>query len=117
MKYYFDGGGTDGNGNSHIAVVDNNKGEIVNFEIHRALTNNLAEYLAGIIAAYLAPMGSKLVGDSQLVIKQIIGEWQVKDDKLKVPHQILTKLVNHKNLEIAWIGRNYNPAGLLLEGK
>jgi ribonuclease HI len=60
-------------------------------------TNNIAEYVAMIESLRTAKSMSfkklKIQSDSELVVKQMKGEYKVKDDNLKILHQEVKKLV------------------------
>ena len=74
------------------AVITDESGEVVH-EAHDTIgraTNNVAEYRALIFgierAAELGATELELVGDSELVVKQVRGEYRVKDAGLKPLH-------------------------------
>ena len=59
-------------------------------------TNNIAEYsglLAGLNRCQVLNIKMlKVYGDSNLVIKQVKGEWKVKNDKLRSLHKKIKKI-------------------------
>jgi ribonuclease HI len=77
-------------------------------------TNNVAEYVAAIRAlewlreqGYAGPVS--VVGDSQLVIRQMTGEYEVKADHLKDYHARLHQLVREfRSVEFRWVRREEN---------
>lgn len=77
-------------------------------------TNNVAEYVAAIRALeWLAAHGYhgdvNLVGDSQLVIRQMQGEYAVRKEHLKAYHQHLGQLVQKfRRVEFRWVPREQN---------
>ena len=77
-------------------------------------TNNVAEYTAAICALeWLAGegyAGSVLVlGDSQLVVRQINGEYEVRAEHLKAYHERLSALAKRfESAEFRWIPRSQN---------
>lgn len=76
-------------------------------------TNNVAEYEAAILALEKArELGATEVElrlDSELVAKQIKGEYRVKDPTLAKLHQRLKRLAGHFSiLEVTHVKRKYN---------
>ncbi len=76
-------------------------------------TNNEAEYVALISLLKVANLGGiknlKVFGDSQLVVKQIKGEWQVKAENLKPLFREARELTKKfKSFSIDWIRREEN---------
>jgi len=79
----------------------------------QGMTNNIAEYTALIRAmeAYSVlklPNYPLIQGDSQLVIKQVSGEWQVKSEGLMPLVEKASKLV--MGCKLQWIPREQNQA-------
>lgn len=79
-------------------------------------TNNVAEYSAVIIALFWLKNNAKKFDkisfylDSQLIVRQLNGEYKVKDEKLKELHNLVVnsiKLINAK-FEFVHIRRNEN---------
>ncbi len=93
LTVHVDGGSRGNPGPAAIAaVVSDENGEIVHEAketIGRA-TNNVAEYRALLLgierAKQLGATEVDLVGDSELIIKQVRGEYKVKDAGLKPLH-------------------------------
>ncbi len=77
-------------------------------------TNNVAEYVAAIRALeWLNGQGYQgaveLVGDSQLVIRQMLGEYRVLKEHLKAYHDRLTQLVRgFSHVDYRWVPREEN---------
>lgn len=77
-------------------------------------TNNVAEYIAAIRALeWLARHGFlgevTLFGDSQLVVRQMQGEYAVRAAHLKAYHELLTRLAHRfRKAEFRWIPRAEN---------
>ena len=88
-------------------------------------TNNEAEYqglLAGLKAARsLGIRKLKVEGDSQLIVRQILGEYKVRNARLKVLHaeamDLLLPGVNFDSFEIAHIERAKNSEADALANK
>jgi ribonuclease HI len=76
-------------------------------------TNNQAEY-GGLIlglekAVELGIKNLYIEGDSMLVIKQILGEWKVKEPTLKEMHALAKNLIkNFNNIGATHVRREYN---------
>ena len=93
LTVHVDGGARGNPGPAAIAaVVSDGDGQVLREEgrpIGRA-TNNVAEYRAVLLGIELASeLGAdelELVGDSELVVKQLRGEYRVKDQGLKPLH-------------------------------
>jgi ribonuclease HI len=77
-------------------------------------TNNVAEYVAAIRPLeWLVRQGYSgdvvLMGDSQLVIRQMRGEYAVRADHLKAYHAHLKKLAERfRHVEFRWVPREEN---------
>ncbi|MBL7170635.1 MAG: ribonuclease HI family protein [Candidatus Omnitrophica bacterium] len=89
MIVYIDGAsrGNPGQAGIGIAVYDGNKKPVRQFGYYLGtLTNNMAEYMAAIFAVMvLLELGAKSVtihSDSELLIRQLKGEYRVKNEKL-----------------------------------
>lgn len=119
LKVYFDGAsrGNPGKAGAGIVVI-NDRDEIVG-KICSYLgekTNNQAEYLAVLLALdYLQANDIndktiELIGDSQLVIKQLRGEYKIKNEKLKDLYwQIREHIVNSGfNIKFSHVKREKN---------
>ena len=77
-------------------------------------TNNVAEYVAAIRALeYVSSRGYQgrveVLGDSQLVIRQMQGEYEVRAEHLKAYHAHLTTLSRRfSQVEFRWLPREQN---------
>lgn len=92
----------------------------------RIRSNNVAEYQALILLLdhlrkrdqALAARGRyRIHGDSQLVVRQMVGEYRVTQLHLQMLHAKATDLAAVLDVEFRWIPRGENPAGRLLETK
>lgn len=125
IKLFFDGA-CSGNNTKHLvrkascawAIYDENdnliKSDSVRLEDSTSVTNNIAEWsglLFGLKYLHQEYMNYELqiYGDSQIVINQIIGEFQVKKDSLILlfneAKEILSKC---KAYNASWIPREQN---------
>jgi len=118
----FDGGcnNNPGSGGSGTVIYKNGKifAELAKYFDHT--TNNEAEYnglidgLEFLTTQYENPSeieSVKIEGDSQLVVKQVRGEWKVKAENLKPLHQRAQDLFKKlNNVEISHIPRKLNTA-------
>ena len=111
-----DGGARGNPGPAAIgAVASAPDGEVLErrgLAIGRA-TNNVAEYralLLGIeLAAELGAGEVELVGDSELIVKQVKGEYRVKDDTLQDLHrQVRGALEGFERWSIRHVRREHN---------
>jgi ribonuclease HI len=95
-------------------------------------TNNEAEYLA--LLRLLSILSSKMIGtegnmmhsvdqvrvcsDSELLVKQMSGEYQVREERLKELRRDAKELMDKMGVvRLEWVPREENLAGLWLEGK
>ncbi len=111
----FDGGSRGNPGPAAIAsVVSTPDGRIVEErgEAIGKATNNVAEYRALLLAIERArELGAReveLIGDSELVVRQVRGEYRVKDAGLRALHAAVTEAL--AGLE-RWSIRNVPRAG------
>ncbi len=98
LRVHVDGGARGNPGPAAIAaVISDADGEVID-EVSETIgraTNNVAEYRALILgidrARDLGATELELVGDSELVVKQVRGEYRVKDAGLKPLHSAAQK--------------------------
>lgn len=115
MRLYSDGGSRGNPGEAAIGFVIYDKNEVV-YEKARPIgiaTNNIAEYTAlleGLEALIcLGVQDVEAFLDSELVVKQIKGEYKVKNQELKVIFdRIKDKINNFKSFSINHVKRAYN---------
>ncbi len=113
---HFDGSSTPNPGTMSIGgVIEDNIGKTI-FEFSDTLgigTNNRAEYLAlKRVCKELVRIGAKraqIIGDSQLVVRQLNGEYKIKDKQLKkIANEIKQLLDNLDYHHIFWVDRSKN---------
>ncbi len=81
---------------------------------HERATNNVAEYVAAICALeWLARHGHtgelRVLGDSELVIKQMHGDYRVRAEHLLPYHERLVQLARgFRKVEFVWVPREEN---------
>jgi ribonuclease HI len=99
LSIYTDGGSRGNPGNSAIGIVilDNDKNIILNHKEFLGIgTNNQAEYKAIIKALNLAkqlnPKKLRFYSDSELVVKQLRGEYKINNPELKRLNEEVSKL-------------------------
>lgn len=116
LKIYIDGcsKGNPGEG-ACAAIIMNENGEIIAEEgrVLGTCTNNFAEYsslhLALSVARRYNAKRLKIYSDSQLLVKQYNGEYQIKDEKLKELMDIIKKEArNFETVEVNYIPRKQN---------
>jgi len=98
LRVNVDGGSRGNPGPAAIAaVVQDGNGEVVEerSEAIGTATNNVAEYRALLLgierAAALGARHLELIGDSELIVRQVNGEYKVKDEALRELHRQVQK--------------------------
>jgi ribonuclease HI len=98
VRVNVDGGSRGNPGPAAIAaVVQDGHGEVVEerSEAIGTATNNVAEYRALLLgierAAALGARRLELIGDSELIVRQVNGEYKVKDEALRELHRQVRK--------------------------
>ena len=115
-ELYFDGGAVPNpgaGGGGAVLYKDNTETDAISVFIGENETNNTCEYTALIKGLELAIENSitdlKIKGDSQLVIKQMKCEYQVKAEHMKILHKKATELAEKlNNVEYIHIKREFN---------
>jgi ribonuclease HI len=113
-----DGGARGNPGPAAIAAVASTAEGAVVAERGEAIgetTNNVAEYRALLLGIELAraldATELELVGDSQLVVRQVQGAYKVKQEHLRPLHaQVLRELMDFEEWSIRHVGRDENAA-------
>jgi ribonuclease HI len=82
-------------------------------------TNNVAEW-SGLLWAVIWARDNghdqiRLIGDSQLVVKQARGEWRAKDPLLNDMREEFRGIAKNMELDITHVLRDMNLAGVYLE--
>jgi len=116
LEGYFDGSASPNPGLMSVGFCIKNKLGHIIVEDRANLqegTNNQAEYLGLIMLLKrlitYKPEHVKIMGDSQLVIKQLKGEWKIKKPELKdLYNQTYTLLEKLKRYELVWVKRELN---------
>jgi ribonuclease HI len=85
-------------------------------------TNNIAEYTAAIIgleqAVTLGAVSVKLLADSELLVKQVNGQYKVKNEGLKPLHGKVKELIARiGSVEVQYIPRERNKEADALANK
>lgn len=117
-KFYIDGSGW--NGHVSKACVTQ-RSECDTFNLYNfvviyefKLTNNEAEYYALIEALKRAKDGVEIFTDSELMVKQLSGEYRINFEHLQKLADIVKKLMPH-SVKLIHISREENCAGKILE--
>jgi ribonuclease HI len=116
LRVNVDGGARGNPGPAAIAaVVQDGDGEVLEerSEAIGIATNNVAEYRALLLgierAAALGAKRLELVGDSELIVRQVKGEYKVKDETLRELHQqVITALEGLEDWSIRHVRRDDN---------
>lgn len=121
MELYCDGGSRGNPGKSASAfVLFSDTGSIISQDgiFHGINTNNYAEYysiILGLETALKYTDSITIFMDSQLVIKQLKGEFQVKSEKVKPLYERSIQLLKKfKHYQLNWIPRDKNNKADLL---
>ena len=111
---YFDGVvNVCGNGAGAVIISPNKKQYPVSTKLQFGCTNNTAEYEACILgleaALELNVKKIDVYGDSMLIICQVKGEWQTKEEKLIPYQEYLSRLAEEfEEIEFTHLGRGGN---------
>lgn len=116
LTVHVDGGARGNPGPAAIAAVVSDDGGMVIHEAAETIgraTNNVAEYRALLLgiekAKELGATELELVGDSELIVKQVRGEYRVKDAGLRPLHSAAQKaLGDFSEWEIRHVKREQN---------
>ena len=116
VRVNVDGGSRGNPGPAAVAaVVHDGNGEVVEerSEAIGAATNNVAEYRALLLgierAAALGARRLELIGDSELIVRQVNGEYKVKDGALRGLHrQVREALGDFEEWSIRHVRRDEN---------
>jgi ribonuclease HI len=118
VTVHVDGGARGNPGPAAIAaVLTGEEGALLEERGERIgeATNNVAEYRALLLgierAAALGADEVELVGDSELIVKQVRGEYKVKDPNLRELHrQVRTALERFRRWSVRHVRREENAA-------
>jgi ribonuclease HI len=111
---YFDGAvNVCGNGARAVIISPDKKQYLVSVKLQFGCTNNTAEYEACILgleaALKLNIRKIDMYGDSMLIICEVKGEWQTKEEKLRPYQEYLSKLAGEfEEIEFTHLGREGN---------
>ncbi len=120
LEIYFDGGTR---GNRVCVVKKQKKQNVINTKALRfKQTNNQLEYSALLLAVRSIPIyhyknNVSIIGDSELVIKQMKGQYTVKSKKLMDLYEQVVEEIKLRNIHLIfyWVPRDENLAGIELE--
>lgn len=120
MEFYFDGGCKPNPGRMDIGVVCKKLG-IAHYEKRGRGTNNQAEWLALIQAVRFARdhgvASVTFIGDSQLVVNQAMGRWQIKNAEMRDLCAEFRNEVAGMDYYVQFVPRERNLAGHLIEAQ
>ena len=116
LRVNVDGGARGNPGPAAVAaVVQDGSGEVLEerSEAIGTATNNVAEYRALLLgierAAALGAKRLELIGDSELIVRQVKGEYKVKDEALRELHlQVREALDGFEDWSIRHVRRDDN---------
>ncbi len=111
---YIDGASSGNPGNSGIGILIYKDGELI-YEASKNIgyaTNNIAEYTALLELLKVSRKKNikkiKIFSDSELLCRQISGEYKVKKNKLKKIFNEIFKIKNDIDFELFHISNEYN---------
>jgi len=111
LEVYVDGSGKNG---AYCYLFPGGKPRVFLGEQH--LTNNQAEYKAIIAALQEHPREElTLLSDSQLAVRQLNGEYEIRNSKLRELAEEVRSLCRDRKVVFKWIPREENLAGKMLE--
>ena len=98
-----------------VCCVSN--GKVSRAPIDGENTNNVVEYRAILFGLYKHPEATEVVSDSQLIIKQLSGEYTIRQEHLKVlVNKVRTRVEKLKHeVKFTWVPRGENKAGRILK--
>jgi len=102
-----------GNPREVVCVAD---GRVSSAQIDGENTNNVAEYRAVLFGLYKHPEATEVCSDSQLVVRQLNGEYAIKQKHLQeLANKVRTRVekLGHE-VKFVWVRREDNPAGRIL---
>jgi len=113
ITIYFDGGSRGNPGNSGCGATLENDDFIINLYLNTGKnTNNHAEYMGLIIALRELKNYPKefldIYGDSQLIIKQLKGEYECKAKNLKPFYEEAISILKNYKYKLTHVLRNNN---------
>jgi ribonuclease HI len=115
LRVNVDGGARGNPGPAAIAVVIQGEDGSVLEERSEAIgeaTNNVAEYRALLLgierAKALGSQSVELVGDSELIVRQVNGEYKVKDERLRKLHRQVHAALDGLDWSIRHVRREEN---------
>lgn len=116
LKLYTDGWsrGNPGEAWIWVYITDENDKEVEKrYKYLWIKTNNEAEYTAALLwikrCIELGATQIELFADSDLVIKQLSGQWKIKKEELKILHTEIKNLIaNNITIIFHWIPRELN---------
>ncbi len=116
LTIYTDGASSGNPGPAGIGIVIYDKEDRQVGKVSHAIgskTNNYAEYMAIVralkIARYFRANSVKIRTDSELIVKQISGEYQIKNQTLKKLYDEVTGLMaSIKSCRVEHVSRNFN---------
>lgn len=118
MDIFCDGSGNNGRGISGYCVIAKHVGhDAVEHKVFdRPFTNNEMEWHAMNRAIALASPGDIIHSDSQLVVNQVLRRWKINEPRLlEFAKRAWTLLNETSGIQIKWVPREQNEAGIYLE--
>lgn len=112
----------DGSTTVVCVVIDGFKPVVQAADGARRVTNNEGEYYALIhalkelVSLGMCDQAIDIMSDSELMVRQINGQYQIRNERLRALHQEATRLLGlFRRVELKHIPRERNEAGVILE--
>lgn len=96
---------------SGVYIMNSKNGALCEVWVEKYTSNQL-EYMALIATLEMAEEGDIIFSDSQLVVKQLLGEYEVRNEGLKPLHDEAKELYDSKMVKVTWCPRSENKAGV-----
>ena len=110
---YCDGGGF--NGTFSKAAFGEDLGKMGLLTTPKDMTNNEMEYIGLINAMLISKPETLILSDSKLIVNQVNQKWKCNHEHLMGLRGTAITLKHAKKLELEWIPREKNLAGIKLE--
>lgn len=111
--WYCDGSGFNGRTSGYVYGKTKEEMKVVTDPAEK--TNNEMEYAAVIACLSVCQRGDIIKTDSQLVHGQLVKDWKINHEHLRILNETAAVLMREKEALIQWIPRNENIAGEMFQ--
>lgn len=113
IKIYCDGSSNSFESGICVCLKKSNGDDIIHFkELDKKVSGFKAEFMAMICALKFAEENCEIISDCRNLVTQLNSDKSTSCPSL---HKKAMKLINDKNVEIKWVRRDKNLAGIFLE--